>query len=323
MSLLFRLAALALLGPSLATAAAALLKLDHRWPDILVQFTAPMLIATAGLTFIYALVRLWTPAAAGLAATGLLTLAVWPQWFPNGPTPPQNADTLRLYSANLWVRNTDSDRIAASVAEADPDIVVLIELNREVSADLDRILVNHPYRVASMFLDPASGVARSMVASRWPLTALPDPRDGLHSVAVIAETPQGPIRVVGVHMTRPWPFQYQWSQLIQVQALTQLISGSPEPVIVAGDFNAVSTSRAGRMLQADTGLHPAPGWPGTWPAKAPSVPAALGMTIDQVYLSNDLAVRSRRLGLATGSDHRPVVTDIVLSDGEQSTNVRP
>ena len=44
---------------------------------------------------------------------------------------------------------------------------------------------------------------------------------------------------------------------------------------------------------------------GTWPAVAPSV---IGMTIDQVYRSPELAVLDRRLGLRTGSDHRPVIT---------------
>jgi len=34
------------------------------------------------------------------------------------------------------------------------------------------------------------------------------------------------------------------------------------------------------------------------------------MTIDQVYASPDLGFVSRRLGRPTGSDHRPVVTEI-------------
>jgi endonuclease/exonuclease/phosphatase (EEP) superfamily protein YafD len=34
------------------------------------------------------------------------------------------------------------------------------------------------------------------------------------------------------------------------------------------------------------------------------------MTIDQVYRTPDLALVSRKLGRPTGSDHRPVVTEI-------------
>ena len=67
------------------------------------------------------------------------------------------------------------------------------------------------------------------------------------------------------------------------------------------------TGRIGRMIRTDMDLVAAPGWPGTWPSQAPS---PLGMTIDQVYVTRDLAVRSRRLGEPNGSDHRPVITEI-------------
>jgi endonuclease/exonuclease/phosphatase (EEP) superfamily protein YafD len=90
-------------------------------------------------------------------------------------------------------------------------------------------------------------------------------------------------------------------------ALDKVVKGLTGPVIVAGDFNSVSTGRIGRQVKGDIGLHPAPGYPGTWPD---DLPAPLGMTIDQVYASPDLAFVSRRLGRPSGSDHRPVVTEV-------------
>ena len=56
---------------------------------------------------------------------------------------------------------------------------------------------------------------------------------------------------------------------------------------------------------------PAPGWPGTWPE---ALPSPLGITIDQVYRSPDLALVGRELGPPTGSDHRPVVTLLTRSE---------
>ena len=145
-----------------------------------------------------------------------------------------------------------------------------------------------------------------MIASRWPLTVRDDPPDGLHAVAATARTPLGPIHVVGVHLTRPWPFQHSWGQISQTMALDGIVEGLDGPVVVAGDFNSVSSARIGRQIRRDIGLRPAPGFPGTWPTDLPS---ALGITIDQVYASPDLAFVSRRLGQPTGSDHRPVVTE--------------
>src|SRR5690606_31070212 len=129
-------------------------------------------------------------------------------------------------------------------------------------------------------------------------------RSGPESAAAVVRTPLGPLNVVAVHLTRPWPFQYQWGQITQVQDLAGFRQELTGPVIVAGDFNSVSTARIGRQMRDEAGLLPAPGWPGTWPAPAP---ATLSLTIDQVYRSPDLAFLDRGLGRATGSDHRPVV----------------
>ncbi|MBX9460303.1 MAG: endonuclease/exonuclease/phosphatase family protein [Brevundimonas sp.] len=250
--------------------------------------------------------RLKIGALHGLAACAALLLAVVPQWFPDGPEPEAGAPIVRLYSANLYYLNDDAGAIRASIEEADADVVVLIELGRDAAGRIDEVLEGYPHRAASMRMDQTRGPSRSVIGSRWPLTALPDQPDGLHAVATVARTPLGRLNLVGVHLTRPWPFQEQWGQISQTMALQAVIEGLEGPVVVAGDFNSVSSARIGKQVRRDLGLHPAAGFPGTWPAQ---LPAALGMTIDQVYASPDLAFVSRRLGRTNGSDHRPVVTE--------------
>lgn len=279
----------------------------NRFVDLLAQFTAPMLIATVLLTLGLGLLRLKAAAGVGGLAALLLALAVWPQWFPEASKPDTGAAVVRLYSANLYYLNNDTARIRRSVEAADADIVVLIELASDPALRIDEVLAGYPYRAASMRLDQTRGPSRSVIASRWPLTVRDDPPDGLHAVAATARTPLGPIHVVGVHLTRPWPFQHSWGQISQTMALDALVEELDGPVVVAGDFNSVSSGRIGRQVRRDIGLRPAPGFPGTWPTDLPS---ALGITIDQVYASPDLAFVSRRLAQPTGSDHRPVVTEI-------------
>jgi len=162
-----------------------------------------------------------------------------------------------------------------------------------------------------MRLDQTRGPSRSVIASRWPLTERRDPPDGLHAVTATVRTPLGPINVVGVHLTRPWPFQNSWGQISQTMALDTVVEGLDGPVLVAGDFNSVSSARIGRQIKRDLDLVPAPGFPGTWPSSLPSV---LGITIDQVYRSRDLALVDRRVGRPTGSDHYPVVTEFTLAE---------
>lgn len=305
MRFLLALILLAPLGVPALILLANLVRSGHRWPDILVQFTAPALVGTVLLAIGYLVIRRRLHmAAAALVGLGLLAV-VWPQWAPEGERPAPGSTVIRVYSANVWVYNDDVEALRASIEAADPDVIVLIELGSDLSGRLDEVLEGYPYRT-----DPvAQGerLNRAIIAARFPITEFGRRADGLHAVMARGETPVGPMTFIVTHLTRPWPFEYQWGQINQVDALTQRVAEVDGPVLIAGDFNSVTTGRIGRMIRSDMDLVAAPGWPGTWPSQAPS---PLGMTIDQVYVTRDLAVRSRRLGDANGSDHRPVVTEI-------------
>ena len=304
-----RLEALLLLGviPVAGIGLLVLAGVDNRAVDLLAQFVSPMLVTMVMFTAGLGLFRMKAAAGLGALTALVLTLAVWPQWFPKASAPDPDAAVVRVYSANLFYLNNDTARIRRSIEAADADIVVLIELASDPAASIDELLAGYPHRAASMRLDQTRGPSRSLVASRWPLTVRADPPDGLHAVAATVRTPLGPLNVVGVHLTRPWPFQHSWGQISQTMALEAVVKDLTGPVVVAGDFNSVSSARIGKQVRGDLGLRPAPGFPGTWPSKLPS---GLGITIDQVYASPDLAFVSRRLGRPTGSDHRPVVTEI-------------
>ncbi|MEE2849965.1 MAG: endonuclease/exonuclease/phosphatase family protein [Pseudomonadota bacterium] len=290
-----------------AFGAAALSGIGHRWVDILAQVTSPMLLAAVGVTVVCLLFRLWPASIVGGLACVVLALSVWPQWTPTKGTPVPDQPIVRVYSANLYVFNTDVAAMRRSIAAADADILVLVELGQAPASRLDQLLPDYPHRVL-IGQARAGDHARSIIASRYPiLQGLPERPDGLSAVGATVQTSIGPINVFGVHLTRPWPYQYQWGQISQVMALAERMKAAPDhPVIAAGDFNSVSSARIGKQIQSDLGLVPAPGWPGTWPSQ---IPAFAGITIDQIYRSPDLALITRRLGEPTGSDHRPVITE--------------
>ncbi len=303
--LLIDLAALAVLGPPGLIVLANLIRSGHRWPDILVQFTAPALIATLLVAIVYAVLRLRIPAIAAAVTALALIICVWPQWFPGGPKVAKDAPVIRVYSANVWVWNTDIAAMRRSIEAADPDVVMMIEIGHEAAANLDTLLEGYPYRAES--IGGGQRLNRAIIAARFPLDEFGRRADGVHAVMANGRSPIGRINFVVTHLTRPWPYEYQWGQLTQVQALTARVQPLKDPLLIAGDFNSVTTGRVGRMIRKDMDLHAAPGWPGTWPS---NIPSPAGMTIDQVYMSPELAVRSRKLGLPNGSDHRPVITEI-------------
>ena len=305
-----RLALAGLIAAPTLVALVALSGMRNQYADLMAQFTAPALLATVGLGLLLVLVRRRRWAAAAFVPAALLLIAVAPQWFPTASRPEAGAATIRIYSANLWVRNRDLDAIAASIRQADADVVMLIELGDATAPHLDALVGAYPYRIASPRMDRPNGAVRSVIASRYPLTVLPRPA-GVEAVGARAATPLGSINLISIHLTRPWPFEESWGQISQTMALDEMLEGLSGPVVVAGDFNSVSTARIGKQVRRDIGLRPAPGFPGTWPA---GLPSALAITIDQVYASPDLAFSSRRLGRSTGSDHRPVVTEITRAE---------
>lgn len=280
--------------------------IGHRWIDIFAQFTAPMFIASAAATAVLAVLRFRTAAWAGLTTSIVLFVVVNPQWFTDAAKREPGAPVVRLYSANVYYLNDDVTAMRRSIEAADPDILILIELGRVPLEQLDQLLAGYPHRAGSMRLDETRGPSRSIIASRWPLRQIDNRPDGLHSVTAVAQTPLGDVNVVGVHLTRPWPFQYQWGQISQTMALGDIRRTLNGPVIVAGDFNSVSNARIGRQMKRDLDLRPATGFPGTWPT---DLPAPLGITIDQVWRSPDLTFVNRKLGRKNGSDHYPVVTE--------------
>lgn len=302
--------AIGVLIAPLTIAVAALSGIGHRWPDILAQFTAPALVATAAVAILLALARLKTAFVTSLPVIVALMVAVWPQWGADRGRALSGAPVLTLYSANLFFENSDLPAIRASIAEARPDVIVLVEASRNVVFKLDTVLAEYPNRLVTPNL-MRGGTNATVIASRYPVTRQPRRVKNLSYALASVDTPLGKINVVGTHLTRPWPYQIQWEQIRQASALATLTSGLTGPTIVAGDFNSISSGRIGRQIQTDTGLKPNPGWPGTWPAQ---IPAFLGFTIDQVYRTPDLAVVDRRVGLRTGSDHRPVVTRLTRAE---------
>jgi len=297
------LAAALLLGPPTAVAVADLSRVGHRWFDLAAQFSAPAAVAAFAVTLGFALFRRRIGLAIGAVATTLCVLAAAPQAFPDR-RPAAEAPAIRLYSANLYVGNDDVAAVQASVREARPDVVILIEAGDAVGDALDRILIDHPHRSLTPRSDWNGRGSRTVIASRWPIASSSDAA-GVHARTAVVRSPLGPIEVTSAHLTRPWPYQVQWEQIRQAEALAGATAAAGRPRIVAGDFNSVTDARIGRLFRERSGLTPAPSFPGTWPADLPGV---LGLGIDNVWVSRDLTVVERRLGRRNGSDHRPVVT---------------
>lgn len=305
------LLALAALAGLIAVGVADLSGSPRREAVLLSQFTGPTLVV--GLMLIGACLALRRPrmAAAMALACMVLSAAMAPQLLPAGARAERGSPTVRLYLANIYIRNENVAAIARSIREAEADIVVLTEINSRVLLDearMARILPDHPHRLNSAVVGGPYRMNHGVIASRYPLQAeMLDQLDGIAAMHVRLDTPLGPLSVTGAHLTRPWPFLHHGAQDHQLGRLIERLERIEGPHVVAGDFNSTPATGIGQRLRIERRLASAPSWPGTWPSV---LPAPLRIGIDNVFVSRELSITARTLAVPNASDHSPVIVEI-------------
>jgi endonuclease/exonuclease/phosphatase (EEP) superfamily protein YafD len=301
-------------APLALAAAAHLTQLD--------QVTTPLLLV-AGLTPV-----LWVPALLPLAL-GLLTrrrllsalsaglLALDLGWALAGlgvpRTVPDDGPRLRLYSANLYYDNPRIDAVAGEIRTAAPDVVALTELSRQNAAGLRRsgVLEGYPYAVVR-----ARGGAFGIgLWSRLPVARV--------QVAEVAGVPMLratlllgglSLRLYVAHTVAPLGSDRdRWRQ--QLAWLDRAARRERGPLVVAGDLNATRWHRGlARLLAAgldDAHERRGRGWAATWPRDRRPLPPVL--RLDHVLVSRQVGVRAVWEGAGHGSDHLPVLADLILT----------
>ena len=271
--------------------------------------------------------RVLSLVAPAIVATELMGLAVG--------SPDEGGSRLRFMTYNIkayLARKTPDGyaKIAWEIASQDPDVIVMqdgqsIERADELPAPMKAALKGRTVFVQGQYI----------VASRYPLShcvpgnmSYSDQQDNfLHCTLSVAGKD---IDLFTAHFISPrdglnaargkasgglqeWEdnFRDRMAQSIQLSAAVAKARG---PVIVAGDLNADERSPVVRRLLA-TGLRDA------FSSATIGYGYTLGhdlrpgfsfLRIDHVLVSRDIGVRDAAPGGREGSEHRPVVTDLLI-----------
>ena len=235
--------------------------------------------------------------------------------------------------AKVRIGKLDVERIASVIKAAQPDIVALQEVDQSTSRSKG---VDQAARLGELTgmisrfgkaMDFQGGAYGLAVLSRWPLGnvnthPLPagpgvEPRIVLES-SVQLPTPNGGLRFLVTHVDHKADPK---DRAAQVQKIIELFpsSGSAEPTILAGDFNATPTSDVVKSLLASW-TDTAPGADFlTSPATAPR------NRIDYIFIrpaERWRIIETRALEESTASDHRPVLSILELSTSPADTPVK-
>jgi endonuclease/exonuclease/phosphatase (EEP) superfamily protein YafD len=278
--------------------------------DLTTHFRLQYLGVAAAVLLLLALRRQWRAAAlllviAALNAWPVLPYVSWPSPASASTAP---GEPLKVMTVNVSYRPFSARRFHEIVAEAAPDVLLVVEFTphaAEVLADLDNVFA---YELKA----PAEGPYGIALWSRFPLAAAATfPLGSVPALEARVQTPGREFTLLGVHLSAPRlprRAQQRNEELALLAARRAAIAG---PLIVAGDFNVTPYSPYFTDWLAVTGLTDtrrgrtlAPSWPATLPI--------LGIPIDHVAVTSDFAIRGHRRLPAFGSDHWAVLAELTL-----------
>ncbi|NNJ24463.1 endonuclease/exonuclease/phosphatase family protein [Alienimonas chondri] len=287
-----------------------LLDLTNEWR---LQYALLALLLTAALLAL----RSWRWLAVAGVVAGLNLWVILPWMIGGGPeVPPGVADRdLRLMTLNVRVSNDDFAPLRQLLAEAKPDVAVLLEVDREWLAEIRELsagyeIVDTPTqeRFGTLLLSrrPLKDVKFESFGEKWSSSIIVQLEVNGQPVTVIATHPPAPIS------TKTWRNRNQ-----HLRELTRYVNGIDTPVLVAGDLNVTMWSPHFRRLVDEAQLADArdgygllPTFPATrlgvgfgWPLRIP---------LDHVLVSEEWATLDCDTPPGIGSDHLPVSVDVAL-----------
>ncbi len=217
----------------------------------------------------------------------------------------------RVVAYNTWFRNHDYAAMGRFLEQTQADVIVLEERDRDDGAlRIGAYLHSYPYSFNERLPHGA------IVFARWPIVsaeslALTD-GPGVRAARVTIDWQGTPVTVLGVHLH--WPLGPKSSRMrnAELAGVAAFAAAHQEPLIVAGDFNAAPWSHHFRTALQSSGLSDCGAGHGLAPSW-PSQLGPLGIRIDHCWTSQHWRSSDVRLGPSHGSDHLPLIADLVWS----------
>jgi len=289
------------------------LGLERGWPLVPLLAFAPYVALLALVVAGLAAWRRWWAGAAvtGVCAAILIALLV-PRAVPDRAPEDAPGVRLRVLAANVAVNDAVAQDVLDAVRRLDVDVFSVIELAPGVAAAYDAAGARTLFRHRE--LQPRPGFSGTGLYSRLPLRRLVSPPGTEFALAAAEVRVPGaaPVALLAVHVPAPTDGGATTLWRHDLRALPG--AGRGPLRVLAGDFNATLDHADLRDLldrgyrdaaeRAGVGLRP------TWPAGKDLLPTLV--TIDHVLADRRIRVVSARSVAIPGSDHRGVLTELLL-----------
>jgi endonuclease/exonuclease/phosphatase (EEP) superfamily protein YafD len=229
--------------------------------------------------------------------------------------------SIKLMQANVWKSNQNYQKVLRTIAEVNPDVLVVQELTPEFKDATSSLELSYPYSR----VEARVGGAGMGIFSRYPMTDIQVlTLDQSNHIALLArlEIAGRSVALLGLHPTTPVTrvkFENRTLQFERAAALMNAING---PRVLIGDLNTTMWSPYFSDLVRDSGLRDTRlgfGIKTSWPVP---VPVFLRIPIDHCLLSDDFQVTNVEVGSSIGSDHLPLVVTASLKEKDKNVAVK-
>jgi len=274
---------------------------NFRW-----QYTAVFLVW--GIVALVA--RRWRGVILGVVGLGvnLVLIAPW-FWSPWQAAPER--EPLRVVSWNMLLHNRQPEAALRQLELYDADLIFLMEVN---VAWRDLIQSKFADRYFWRFAEREDNFGIAVLTRReadriqmeyWGPDRLPSAR-------VESEWEGRPFTAFFTHPPPPARSWLARSRDAQLMEVAEQVRQATQPVLVAGDFNATPWSWIYRDFEAKTDLQNAALGDGARSTWFPFKPwPLLGLPIDHLLVGPAWTVSRFEIGDPAGSDHCPLVVDLV------------
>lgn len=309
---LWRYSCLLIILLAAATVLSGFARIYWIW-DILANLRVQQVLVAVVLMAICAIYRRWIWLAVPVAC-----LLIHLPWFLPGLQRVGGSTNYQLVTVtvcNVYSNNRNFDLALKDILQEEPDVFVVLEIDSRWAHEIEVATgSDYPHAIVRPNDQGNFGIG---LYSRHPIkeSAVFRLNEGIESVEAVVDVEGAAYRIIGTHPLPPTSDSGFRSRNQHLRQLADRVR-HPEPAfdeiptIVVGDLNLTPWSPFFRDFELASGLrrtqHPANMKP-TWYV-LPFFP--LGLSLDHVFISEDLSCWTRHVGGPIGSDHRSVTVTL-------------
>lgn len=253
-----------------------------------------------------------------LALPPLVAALVWQAWRIKPFTPlaakemelaaaRDPATDITFLAANVQMENTDHSRVARLIEELEPDVLLLMETDSRWIEAMDTLLRDWP----TVLRIPQDNYYGMLFATRLDVEharevhLTPDETPAVH--AILSDRQGRRFGFLGLHPRPPVPGEDTEERDAEILHSALCARDSGLPVVVMGDFNDAAWSPTARRFK-EVGRYLDPRVGRGLFSSHDANHALLRTPIDQVHITDDVALVEFSRGPHIGSDHFPMIT---------------